>query len=272
MNLPDLRVTSAFLSGTFRSGVAVLLLAPLLTTLGLSAASAEQPRLPPVGVDFDYQLGGNALPPANVGIVVRDRTARVSAGNYNICYVNAFQTQPTERRIWRSHPRLVLRRNGHPVVDEAWGEKLLDIRTRAKRRALARIVGRWIDGCAAAGYDAVEFDNLDSYSRSDGLIKRRHTKKYAARLVRRAHRAGLAVGQKNRAGWNGRKVGFDFAIAEECGRWSECGRYVRDYGRRVLVIEYRRRDFVATCAGFGDRLGVVLRDRDLSPNGVHQWC
>jgi len=246
-------------------------LATALATLVPTTATATARPLP-VGPDVDYQLGGAASVPPNVGIVVRDRRARPVAGIYNVCYVNAFQAQPDERRFWRAHWRLVLKRDGRPVVDSAWGEWLLDTRTRSKRADIARIVGRWIDGCAAAGFDAAELDNLDSWSRSDGLIRPRHAKALARRLVVRAHRAGLAVAQKNWAEWDGRAAGFDFAVAEECGRWRECGAYVAHYGRRVLVVEYRTVDFDATCARWGSRLAVVLRDRDLLPGGVRRWC
>jgi hypothetical protein len=44
------------------------------------------------------------------------------------------------------------------------------VRTPAKRDALARIVDGWIAGCAAAGFRAVEFDNLDSFTRSGGAV------------------------------------------------------------------------------------------------------
>ena len=207
-----------------RSGWSALWVMIGLVLFGTTSATAsEHPAPPPANVDFDYQLGGNSDPGASVGVVVRDRNAEPSPTDYNICYVNAFQTQPDEKRIWKRHRSLVLRSGGRPVVDEVWGEKILDIRTGVKRKALSRIVGKWIDGCARHGYRAVEFDNLDSYLRSEGLIKKRQTKKYAAKLVRRAHDAGLAAGQKNRAEWDGRVVGFDFAIAEECGRWNECG-------------------------------------------------
>jgi hypothetical protein len=226
----------------------------------------------PSGTDVDYQLGGPADPPAGVGIVVRDRTEAPS-GRYDVCYVNGYQTQPGERRTWRRHPGLVLRdRSGRPVVDEAWGEQLLDVRTPAQRRALARIVGGWVRGCAAAGYDAVEYDNLDSFTRSGGLLTRRQATAYAALLVRQAHRAGLAAGQKNLAGWDGTRVGFDFAVSEECGRYDECGDYVAHYGDQVLMIEYRPQDFARTCAAYGATHAVVLRDLDLTPQGVHQWC
>lgn len=255
-------------TGPVRVLTAILL--GLLVALPTPAHAAVEP--PPIGPDLDYQLGGVRPVPGSVGIVVRDREAPPLAGAYNVCYVNAFQTQPHERRYWRAHWRLVLKREGRPVVDSAWGEWLLDTRTRTTRIRIARIVGRWIDGCAAAGFEAVELDNLDSWSRSHRLIRPRHHKRLARLLVARAHRAGLAVAQKNWAEWDGRRVGFDFAIAEECGRWRECGAYVANYGRRVLVVEYRRTDFDRACSRWGSRLAIVQRDRELRPDGVRRWC
>ncbi len=245
-----------------------IILAALLTLAG--PAAAVEP--PPLDTDVDYQLGGAAAMPAHVGILVRDRRAEPAAGRYNICYVNGFQTQPDERGFWRKRMHLVLHDEGRPVVDSAWGEWLLDIRTKQKRRALASIVGRWTDRCAADGFDAVEYDNLDSFTRSHGLLERRAAIAFARLLVRRAHAADLAVGQKNLAGFDGGRIGFDFAVAEECGRYHECQRYVASYGRRVLVIEYRKRDFRRTCRKYADELAIVLRDRNLTPDGVHRWC
>ncbi|KAA1427516.1 endo alpha-1,4 polygalactosaminidase [Nocardioides antri] len=240
---------------------------------GAAPAYGGEPALPSES-DVDYQLGGaNDDIPDEVGIVVRDRKDEPFAGRFNVCYVNGFQTQPDERRFWRRHHwRLVLKDDGRAVVDEVWGEWLLDTRTRAKRRALARIVGRWTERCAADGFDAVELDNLDSFTRSHRLIKRRHALAYARLVVRRAHRAGLPVGQKNLAGFDGTTIGFDFAVAEECGRWRECHRYAASYDDQVLAVEYRRRDFDRTCAGYGDRWSVVLRDLALTPDGVHRYC
>ncbi len=248
-----------------------LLLVPLLA-LALAAPAGAAIKPLPVGTDLDYQLGGPRSAPANVGIVVRDRTASPLAGRYNVCYLNGFQTQQNESGFWRKRMGLVLKKHGHPVVDEAWGEWLLNLRTPRKRKRLANIMGTWAQGCAAKGYAAVEFDNLDSYTRSHGLLKRRQAINYARLLVRAAHRAGLAAGQKNLADFNGRRVGYDFAVAEECGRYQECGDFVAKYGRRVLSIEYRRQDFQWTCAHFGGRLPVVLRDLDLTPTGVREWC
>lgn len=254
-------------------GRLTLLLALLLALLAVPAASFADVEQLPRGTDVDYQLGGASRVPRHVGIVVRDREAAPATGRYNVCYVNGFQTQEGEWSFWKRHPRLLLRdTDGDLVVDEAWHEVLLDLRTPGRRAALARIVGRWVRGCAERGFDAVELDNLDSFTRSHGLLTRRQAIAYARLLVRAAHDAGLAAGQKNLAGFDGRTVGYDFAVAEECGRYDECSSYVRHFGRRVLVVEYRRQDFRATCRHFGARLAVVLRDRGLTPSGVHRWC
>ncbi len=245
----------------------------LALALGPAAPAYAVPDLPPANLDFDYQLGGSAEPADNVAIVVRDRLEEPADGLYNICYVNGFQTQPNERRFWRRHHwNLVLKDEGKPVVDSAWGEWLLDITTKRKRDALVKIVGRWTAKCADDGFDAVEYDNLDSFSRSHGLIAKRHTKAFAERLVRRAHRADLAVAQKNWAEFDGSVLGFDFAIAEECGRWRECDAYIESYGDHVLVVEYRSQDFDYACEHWGDQLAIVRRDLDLTPDGVHEWC
>ena len=253
----------------------MLVVAPLLAiSLASPAVAVSPPPVAPlpVGPDVDYQLGGTHGVPANVGIVVRDRTSTPLPGHYNVCYVNGFQTQADEASFWKSRRGLVLRRRGRPVVDTAWGEWLLNIRTPRKRVRLATIVGAWTRGCASRGFDAVEFDNLDSFTRSAGLLKRRNAVAYARLLVRAAHSVGLAAGQKNLSDFDGRTVGYDFAVAEECGRYRECGAYVASYGRRVLSIEYRRADFQWTCANYGTRLPVVLRDLDLSPRGMREWC
>ncbi|QBR91700.1 endo alpha-1,4 polygalactosaminidase [Nocardioides euryhalodurans] len=249
----------------------LLLLLPVLVATPAVAGTTE-PVPPPAGVPWDYQIGGVRAVPDEVGIVVRDRRAEPVPDRYNVCYVNGFQTQPDERRFWRGHWRLVLKKHGEPVVDGAWGEWLLDIGSPAKRRALARIVGRWTDRCAADGYDAVELDNLDSFSRSRGLLTRGDTRRFASRLVERAHDAGLAVAQKNRAQWNGTAVGFDFAVAEQCGRYRECGDYVATYGGLVLAVEYGRRPFRLACRGWGDRISVVRRDLAVSDDGIRRWC
>ena len=181
-------------------GWCVVALALVGTLLTVPAYAEPDRELPPTGVEFDYQLGGSRPVPEPVGIVVRDRAAVPEDGLYNVCYVNGFQTQQSQRKFWHRHWDLVLKRDGIPVEDASWGEWLLDVRTAAKRKQLARIIGRWIAGCADDGFDAVELDNLDSFTRSRKLIRRRDALRFAGTLVGRAHRAGLAAAQKNLAG------------------------------------------------------------------------
>lgn len=247
-----------------------VVLAVLLSTALASAALPAQ--LPPSGGKFDYQLGGATKPAPGVRVVVRDRQDPIARGVFNICYINGFQTQPHERAFWRKHRSLLLNKNGKLVVDAAWGETLLDIRTAKKRNRLAKIMDRWVAGCQRAGFKAVEFDNLDSFLRSKKLIKRSHTKSYAKLLTRSAHRHGLTVGQKNWAEFNGRTVGFDFALVESCGRYRECASYTKNFGRNVFAIEYRKRDFRWTCKHFGKKISVVFRDVLLKPRGPRAWC
>lgn len=222
-----------------------------------------------------YQIGGAFPPAGDVAIVDRDRAAPPVPGRYNVCYINAFQTQPGEAGWWqRRHRNLLLRRHGHHVVDGQWNERLLDASTRARRAAIAAIVGVWIDGCAAAGFQAVEPDNLDSWTRSHGALSRADNLALAGLLIGRAHADGLAIAQKNAGelGTAGRRLGFDFAIAEECGRYGECDAYLRAYGASVIEIEYPDSgglaNFASACRRRGGLISVAYRDRLVAPRGA----
>ena len=238
-------------------------------------ASAATVRLPPAGARADYQLGGAYRLPVGVRIVSRDRTDAPARGAYNICYLNAFQTQPQETAWWRTrHPSLLLHTAaGREVHDPGWpGEVLLDVSTAAKRSVLASIVGHWIDGCAAKGFAAIEPDNLDSWTRSRGLLQFPQAVAFARLLVARAHLRGLAIAQKNTSelASKGRQIGFDFAVAEECQVYAECGVYIAAYGRAVIEIEYSdngRSWFTAACSARAGRVAIVYRDRQLTMPG-----
>ncbi|MCU0298099.1 MAG: endo alpha-1,4 polygalactosaminidase [Candidatus Nanopelagicales bacterium] len=224
--------------------------------------------LPPIDVPADYQLGGAYAPPPGVGVVARDWRESPAPGTYGICYINGFQTQPEQRSWWLAkHPGLVLRRDGKPVFDPGWpGEMLLDTRTPAKRKRIASIMEPWMRSCAQRGYRAIEADNLDSWTRSRGLLSAKDNVSHARRLADVAHDQGLAFAQKNAASLTGRSF-FDFAIVEQCQRYQECDRFLNAYDDRVIEIEYRRRDFVEACRDHGDRVSVVLRDVALREPG-----
>jgi len=226
--------------------------------------------LPPLNAGLDYQLGGPYTPAASVKIVSRDRKAQPAAGLYNICYVNGFQAQQEENDFWlKEHPELVLRDGaGKPVIDADWDEMLFDISSADKREALGLVMAEWIAGCASAGFDAIEIDNLDSYSRSNGRLKEQDAVAFVRILADAAHAKGLAIAQKNATELVSRRaeMGTDFVVAEECNRYQECDDYRDGYGDHVLVIEYRRSDFQAGCAAY-PQLSIVLRDVELVKAG-----
>lgn len=235
---------------------------------------------PPVNGTFDYQIGGVYPPAPGVAIVDRDRSDPPAPGVYGVCYVNAFQAQPGEAAWWKAHhDDLLLRKNGRYVVDPGWNEILFDLSTPAKRAKLAAIEADWIDGCATAGYRAVEPDNLDSWTRSRGRLRPAQNLAFAALLAARAHADGLAIAQKNAsevARQGRRTVGFDFVIAEECQRYTgtygrECDDYRHWYGDQVYEIEYPDgggpANFAAACTARGAQISITYRDRDVTPRG-----
>ncbi|MEU0300783.1 endo alpha-1,4 polygalactosaminidase [Streptomyces sp. NPDC006175] len=239
--------------------------------------------LPTAGMEFDYQIGGGYTPSDGVRAVSRDREDEPAPGLYNVCYVNAFQTQPGALEWWQdTHPDLLLRDDdGEPVIDEGWDEVLLDTSTEARRAELAEIVGTWIDGCAESGFQAVEPDNLDSFERSKGKLTADHNAAFAEALAARAHSAGLAIGQKNTTDLLDRHdaIGFDFAVTEECAQFGECGAYADAYDDRVFAIEYEGEgdvSFDESCSVWADRVSLVLRDLDVLPAGekghVYRTC
>lgn len=253
-----------------------LLIALVLLT-GCAPVPAPQrdsaaPLLPPVAGAFDYQLGG-AYDVRGLAVVVRDASAAPLAGAYNVCYVNGFQTQPGTGDEWLAKRLTALLRDadGSPVVDPDWpDEYVLDPSTDAQRAVILDAMGPLIAGCARSGFDAVEVDNFDSYIRFDDRIDEGGALELARSYSSRAHAEGLAIGQKNAAESTraGLDVGFDFAVAEECAAFYECGSYSRAYGPHVLQIEYTDNlpaPFNLVCEAADRAPLTILRDRELLP-------
>lgn len=279
----DLQDTTSRGSG-MRSRLAIALASTAVlsvTLLPLNASNASSPaeaapgfELPTANAKWDYQIGEAYKPRPGVEVVSRDREAKPFAGGYTFCYVNAFQTQPGEVKWWKkNHDNLLLKKNGKYVVDGFWGEILLDTSTAHKRAQLTKVVGKWIGGCADDGFQAVEPDNLDSWTRSKGQLTKDAAFKYTELLANRAHDEGLAIAQKNAAGQTelGQESGLDFAVAEECGRWRECDRYIDTYGDQVYVIEYRKQDFRYSCNHWGDKLSIVYRNLMVTAPGSKKY-
>jgi len=236
-------------------------------TPGPTPGAAAPADLPPWGLHVDYQLGGGYAPAEGVTGVVRDRTDAPAPGLWSACYVNAFQTQPGVDEV--PEDLLLHDAGGARVEDPDWpGEFLLDVSTDAQRTRVAALVGGWFDGCAADGFDAVEPDNLDSWTRSQGLLTRADAEATARLLVDRAHAAGLQIAQKNAADLDGAALGFDYAVTEQCQVYDECDTYTDAYGARVIEVEYTDEAFDAACDARGGVVAVQRRDRDVSVPGT----
>lgn len=232
---------------------------PTSTASGISEPTIT---LPPTG-GFDYQLGGAYEPPPGTAIVARDSTALPAPGLYNICYINGFQSQPGQADAWAG---LILEDADGPVADPEWPDEfLLDTSTASNRAAIADKLGTFVHSCATKGFDAVEFDNLDSFTRSGGALTAADNLALAALYIADAHAAGLATAQKNSAELvtQGAAAGFDFAVTEECGQYRECDVYQAVYAI-VLDIEYgSAEDYASLCAAGALPPQSVRRDIDL---------
>lgn len=259
-------------------GAALVLAAGLAVaaSAGCGGAPESGGQLPDGG--FDYQLGGAYPPAGGTRAVVRDAADAPAPGVFSVCYVNGFQTQPGEAEGWLRDGLVLRGSGGDPVADPEWPDEYLldtseaDLRTRIAERIASRV-----GACADAGFDAVEFDNLDSFTRSGGALGADGNFALAADLTAAAHRHGLLAAQKNTAEETGRarEAGFDFAVAESCAAQGECAVYTAAYGRMgVLDVEYPGEldaaglDFAGVCADPETPPRTVLRDLALEPAGA----
>lgn len=245
----------------------------MVSALGIqSAASKPTIHRLPTHTAFDYQLADDYPVGLYTQIVVRDWYSGkpLPRPGYSICSINAFQTQandleanrPDKQSNW---PTAVVSK----AEDPNWpGEFLIDLSTDEHRKTAFAHVKQMIDRCAKKGFAAVEFDNLDSYTRKPSPpFGQRETLVFAAMLVNHAHRRGLGTAQKNTPELTKQQslsqVGFDFAIAESCGELAECDRYTRTYGDALLVVEYTDAGFAKACRLSNRTFAVLLRDREL---------
>ena len=223
-------------------------------------ASATTPFsgwVPAVGTRWQYQLqppvdttiaavpwtGGPAVPPEVFDIDLYESdgittaAATVAAihaiGARAICYVDA-GTYENFRPDAAAFPAVVLgASNGWP------GEKWLDIR---RLDVIVPIMGARVQKCATAGFDAVEFDNMDAaFNRSGFKVSKAQQIEFNRAMADVSHFYGLAVGLKNDvAQLTQLQPWYEFAINEQCAQYNECGGYDAwtQAGKAVAQVEY----------------------------------
>jgi hypothetical protein len=207
---------------------------------------------PDLGVPADvYELDLDAAPAAMV--------ARLhAAGRRAICYVDA-GTWEAWRRDADAYPAEVI---GRPLPE--WpGERWLDIR---RLDVLGPIIEARVARCARAGFDGVDFDNVDGFENRTGFpLTSADQLRFNRWLARAAHAAGLAVVLKNDlAQARALEPAFDAAVLEQCVAYAECrlARPFVDAGKHVVDIEYGG-SLARSCA-VTRRLGIELLRKRLA--------
>jgi hypothetical protein len=157
-----------------------------------------------------------------------------AAGRHVVCYIDA-GTWENWRPDARRFPRSVLGKgNGWP------GERWLDIR---RLGVLGPIMAARLDQCAAKGFDAVEFDNVDGYANDSGFpLTAQDQLTYNIWLADQAHDRTLSAALKNDLDQVTALLPyFDWALDEQCFQYRECGRLgpFIDAGKAVMEVEYR---------------------------------
>lgn len=156
-----------------------------------------------------------------------------AAGGYAICYVDAGTWESWRPDASAFPPSLLGRPNGWP------GERWLDVR---HLKVLLKIMARRVRLCQGAGFQAVEFDNVDGYLNATGFaITAPQQISYNEALATLAHHDHLAAGLKNDASQAAvLQPWFNFAIEEQCVQYQFCASLRPFFSRHKSVydVEY----------------------------------
>ncbi|MBE9586403.1 endo alpha-1,4 polygalactosaminidase [Mucilaginibacter sp. JRF] len=149
-------------------------------------------------------------------------------------------------------------------------EKWLDIRQIEKLKP-------WLNSrfnmILKKGFDAIEPDNLDSYSNTTGFnISIEDTKRYIDFLITLAHSNGLGIGQKNVPDITAQYASkFDWALTEDAFKqgWQNDLKLYIDLKKPVFSTEYNDEtsektfdsQYCPAAAGLG--YTIILKKRDL---------
>jgi hypothetical protein len=118
-------------------------------------------------------------------------------------------------------------------------EKWLDVRQLTVLEPLMRARA---DKCKAAGFDAIDWDNVDGYTNDNGFgFTAADQLTYNKLLAKIAHDDGLSVALKNDLDQVPDLVAsFDFAVNEQCAEYTECTSLdpFTTAGKAVAEVEY----------------------------------
>ncbi len=208
---------------------------------------------PPLRVSWQWQLAGPPKQPflpvqmydidgfeAGSGLVA---ALHQLPGRHVVCYISAGSWES-----WRpdaSQFPSAIRGKG---LDGWPGERWLDI--RQYQGALGTLMQARIEMCAAKGFDAVEFDNVEAYLNAAGFpLTAGDQLIYNTWLANQAHARGLSAVLKNDMPQIPRLLPYyEMALNEQCWQYSECttaqngsygyNQFVKG-GKPVFQVEYQ---------------------------------
>jgi hypothetical protein len=203
--------------------------------VGISATpytggAAVHPSVFDIDLYTDQAISGN-----NTTLNTAAVNAIHAAGGKAICYVSA-GTWENWRVDANQFPASVLgAKNGWP------GEKWLDIRQTS---ILLPIMEARVQKCRQAGFDGVEWDNVDGFSNRTGFpLTAQDQLVYDASLANLAHSYGLTVALKNDVEQLPDLAPYvDYAVNEQCQQYNECDGYTTYFinaGKAVFQVEYK---------------------------------
>ncbi len=179
-------------------------------------------------------------------------TAAVNAihanGGHAICYVDAggienFRPDYQEAVDWdNAHNHQLIGKPYPGFTNESYANINNNV---GQRDFMLQRMEKRVTLCEQAGFDAVEFDVVNTYEDGQNTTGWNITAAtqliYNKALAAMAHRHGMSVALKNDISQISDLVGdFDFAINEQCVQYSECGDYSQftGAGKAVLQVEY----------------------------------
>jgi hypothetical protein len=225
-----------------------------ISTTPYTGGAAVSPSVFDIDLYVDQAVSGN-----NSTLNTAAIAAIHAAGKKAICYVSAGSWENWRPDANQFPPSVLGNKNG-------WaGEKWLDIRQTS---VLLPIMEARVQKCAQAGFDGVEWDNVDGYTNRTGFpLTAADQLTYNASLANLAHAYGLTVALKNDV----EQVSdlapyFDYAVNEQCQQYSECSGYTANFinaGKAVFQVEYKLH-LVKFCPQANtENRNAILKDFDL---------
>jgi hypothetical protein len=201
-----------------------------ISAIPYGGGAAVAPSVFDIDLFVDQTVSGN-----NTTLNTAAVNAIHAAGKKAICYVSAGSWENWRADAGQFPASVLGNKNG-------WaGEKWLDIRQTS---VLLPIMDARVQKCRQAGFDGVEWDNVDGYSNRTGFpLTYQDQLTYDASLANLAHQYGLTVALKNDVEQLVDLAAyFDYAVNEQCQQYSECDGYTTYFtnaGKTVFQVEYK---------------------------------